>query len=208
MDNTGLRIGIISMTDEKYKPVVELTIHVNAQYAQYHGYIFGIKQREKESWAETVWEKIPILREYLSQFDWLMWIDADAMVMDHRVKIEDLIEKAGEEKDLIISADLNGLNAGVFLLRNCEWSHQYLKHVDEHKPNYIGLKYPEQMAMDACIPYGTNLQHVAYLPQWLLNQFWIQWIPGDFIIHHSGGSVEDKVKGLTPFLEKVQYVTK
>jgi hypothetical protein len=203
-----MKIGVVTITNDHYMPVVHVTHSVNFRYCSDHGYEFHPIHIKPADWAETVWSKIPEMRAFLDRYDWLMWIDADAMVMNHRVKIEDLIEKAGEGKDLIISSDLNGLNAGVFLLRNCEWSQLFLQFVESMRAEYLSHRYPEQEAMDAVIKDGETRHHVAYLPQWLLNQFWLQWIPGDFIIHHSGGSVEDKVKGLTPFLDKVQYATK
>jgi hypothetical protein len=206
-----MKIGILSITNESYWPVSDITRHVNVEYASSHDYVFNMSIHPPAPWAETVWGKITYLKKRLSEFDWVMWIDADAMVMNHRVKIEDLIAKCPLDTDLIISSDLHGLNAGVFLLRNRQWSRDFLQAVDESKSEFISHKYPEQEAMDAILKdfNGKNGDYpVSYLPQWLLNQFWLQWIPGDFIIHHSGGSVEDKVKGLTPFLEKVQYATK
>ena len=204
-----MKIGILTATDARYAPVAAITGPVNTAYVDAHGYERrNILICDELTWAETVWEKIPMLRKYLSDYDWLMWIDADAMVMNHRVKIEDLIAKCPLDTDLIISSDLHGLNAGVFLLRNRQWARDFLQSVDESKPEFISHRYPEQEAMNAILKdfNGKNGDYpVSYLPQWLLNQFWLQWIPGDFIIHHSGGSVEDKVKGLTPFLSKVEF---
>jgi len=200
-----MKIGILSITNESYWPVSDITRHVNVEYASSHDYVFNMSIHPPAPWAETVWGKITYLKKRLSEFDWVMWIDADAMVMNHRIKIEDLIAKCSPEANLIISSDLHGLNAGVFIIRNCLWSKVLLSAVEDKKDDYLSHKYPEQEAMDSVISEIGNKERVAYLPQWLLNQFWLQWIPGDFIIHHAGGSVEDKVKGLTPFLEKVQY---
>ena len=203
-----MKIGVITCCDRNYEPVANITFPINQRYCESQGYVFDFRYFEKkDSWAETVWMKISLLKGLMfpGGYDWLMWIDADAMVMNHRIKIEDLIAKCSPEANLIISSDLHGLNAGVFIIRNCLWSKVLLSAVEDKKDEYLSHKYPEQEAMDSVISEIGNKERVAYLPQWLLNQFWLQWIPGDFIIHHSGGSVEDKVAGLTPFLEKVQY---
>lgn len=192
-----------------YQPVLRITQPVNFAYCQRNSYgHHEVLIDDNLPWAEKVWSKIGLIKRYLPGCDWLMWIDADAMVMNHTFSLESIIAGCQEGTDLIIckdypTGDPKGINAGVFLIRNCEWSLAYFRHVEEHKPNYIGLKYPEQMAMEACMPYGFNIQHIAFVPHWMLNQFWTSWRPGDFIVHHAGGSVEDKVKGLTPFLEKV-----
>lgn len=202
MENPRLSIGIVSVTDNHYRPVAELTGPVNHAYCQTHQYIWRSIQTERGSWAETVWEKIPIIRDHLSDYDWLMWIDADAMVMNHSIRLERIIDGAYENAHLIITRDLEGLNAGVFLLKNCTESYKFLDEVDSEKKEFLDHRYPEQEAMQYCLHHlGT-----AYVPMWLLNQFWCTWMPGDFIVHHAGGSVEDKVKGLTPFLDKVQYL--
>lgn len=204
-----MKIGVITITDHRYEPVDDITSPVNLQYCKDHGYEFTpILLTKDRTWAETVWHKIPVMTEWLSRYDWLMWIDADAMVMNHTIKIERLIEQTNAANiSLIVSSDENGLNAGVFLVKNCEWSRKYLEAVDSVKPLFIDKKYPEQMAMDKVLRNDSrdSYYHVAYLPKWLLNQFWCTWLPGDFIVHHAGGSVEDKVEGLTPFLDKVIY---
>jgi galactosyl transferase GMA12/MNN10 family len=202
-----MKIGVITATDVRYGRVDKITCPVNSRYCQDHGYEWTpMLLTEERSWAETVWQKIPILRKWLERYDWLMWIDADAMVMNHRIKIERLLGDAGD-RDLVISSDLHGLNAGVFILRDSEWSRKFLEDVDALKPEFLSHKYPEQEAMSRVLHNEdlSNWNHVYSPPQWLLNQFWLQWIPGDFIIHHAGGSVEDKVKGLTPFLSKVEF---
>lgn len=175
-----------------------------------HGYAMqGGWLHATGSWAETVWAKIYFLKIWLNEYDWLMWIDSDAMVMNHAIKLEDTIGKCGD-RDLIICRDYPssgkntealGINCGVFLIRNCEWSIQFLNDIDKRKPEYLSHRFPEQEAMEEVM--CASISHVAKVHNPLLNQFWVTWQPGDFIVHHAGGSVEDKVKGLTPFLEKV-----
>lgn len=197
-----MKIAILTVYDDAYAPVANITCPVIERYCIAHGYTPWVRRREKlSSWSETVWQKIPLLRESFEDYDWVMWIDADAMVMNHTIRLERIIESALGQSNLIISRDENGLNAGVFLLKNCLMSHKFLEDVDSKKQEFLSHRYPEQEAMESCLPYCST----AYVPSWVLNQFWCTWMPGDFIVHHAGGSVQDKVKGLTPFLDKVIY---
>lgn len=209
-----MKIGILSMSDSRYAPVSSITGPVNQRYANEHGYTFwGESLPVEKDWAETVWKKIPILRRWLSDFDWLMWIDADAMVMDQEMKLEVIIEHCWKNTNLIICRDYRqsgragdtGINCGAFLLRNCEWSHHFLSVTDDLKPLFIKRRFPEQEAMERVLVDKPS--HVAFVPHPLLNQFWVDFRDGDFIVHHAGGSVEDKVKGLMPFLSRVKYAT-
>lgn len=200
MDN----IGLITASDRHYAPVAELTGAINSLYCLSHGYDFSsIWLAGIESWPEKVWQKIPILQSYLREgfHEWLMWIDADALIMNQKITIETLIGLTPPDTQLIACRDYEsmGINAGVLLLKNCEDSLKFLDAVESKKDQFINHRYPEQDAMGDSL----HLLKVSYLPHWSLNSFWLSWVPGDFVAHHAGGSVEDKVKGLTPFLDKV-----
>jgi hypothetical protein len=207
MDDPRLmKLCVLTSYDRIYIPVREITGPVNQKYCESHGYEFLIHPCEKKTWPEKVWEKIPLLLENLAYYDWVMWLDSDAIIMNHSIRLERIISMVQDWDDLIISCDEHGLNSAVFLIRNSGWSHEFLKRVDAKKDEYLSHRYPEQEAMEseAFIPGEGHV--AANMPAWLLNEFWCTWMPGDFIVHHAGGSVEDKVKGLTPFLEKVRYV--
>ena len=55
---------------------------------------------------------------------YIMWIDADAAVVDHSVTVEEKIAMGGQ-RDLIVAEDMNPgclVNAGVLLVRNSAFS--------------------------------------------------------------------------------------
>jgi hypothetical protein len=106
---------------------------VNRQYAVKHGYPFecivdnydkmmsAISPRTHCTWYKVL-QIIALLRN--PHNEWVVWLDADAVIIDHNKRLEELIIKA-MEKDLIISENMNNgalLNAGVLLIRNSQWS--------------------------------------------------------------------------------------
>jgi len=95
------------------------------------------------------WSKILALQAHLGSYDYVLFVDVDVLVMNGAVRIEDLVgpprpppaPPAGVAEafaaaaaaaspavpaDLVISEDWNGLNTGVFVLRNSPWSHALL----------------------------------------------------------------------------------
>jgi hypothetical protein len=59
--------------------------------------------------------------------DWVMWADADTVIMNSDVRIQDFLP-ADPTKDLLVAPDKGGgYNSGVFFLRNTAWSRQFLQ---------------------------------------------------------------------------------
>ena len=60
-------------------------------------------------------------------FDWLLWIDADAAIVNHEKTIEPLVE--GVDKMILIGKDINGWNSGVFYFEGGQESKDWLEFV-------------------------------------------------------------------------------
>ena len=86
------------------------------------------------------WYKIYFLQKLLEaeekkeknmRSSYVFWIDADALVIRQDVELGKILEM-GKYKNLIIAEDThtgNLLNAGVFAVRVCDWSKQFLEKV-------------------------------------------------------------------------------
>jgi hypothetical protein len=64
------------------------------------------------------WTKILALLKYLPYYDWIMWIDNDALITNYQVTLE---SRLVDGSDLVIAADWHGINAGIFIIKNGEW---------------------------------------------------------------------------------------
>lgn len=111
-----------------------------------------IKSKLGEKERSGQWTKIPALLSYIDQYDWLVWIDADIMIMNHAMNIRDHID---DRFDLIITSFNNSekydVNTGFFMLRSCEWSKKFLKKVYYGKNYYTENpteKFHEQSSME------------------------------------------------------------
>ena len=117
----------------------------NAAYAARHGYGWrcdALPLEEMEARTDGAfgsWYKVSMINQLLAEQaeretsrtsdDWpythLMWIDADAAVIDHSKRVEDLITLGGSRAQLILAEDMTQcclLNAGVLIIRCSAWS--------------------------------------------------------------------------------------
>ena len=108
---------------------------VNRAYADKHGYHYINRILSYEDMLATIaprkkhctWYKVWLLNELLNnkemirekEIQYIMWIDADAVVINDTVRVEDIIARGGH-RDLIIAENMHAgclINAWVFLVR-------------------------------------------------------------------------------------------
>ena len=62
------------------EPLLRLALPTFRRYAENHGYDVIVGSRRCERPAS--WGKIPLLREILARYDFALWVDADALILD------------------------------------------------------------------------------------------------------------------------------
>lgn len=140
----------------------------------------------------AAWSKIIAIQRHLKNYDWLYWSDADSLVMNMSVKLENLID---DKFNLIISREeANGnLNTGSFLIRNCEWSETLLKRIYD-LTYFLDHQYWEQAALGYILKIEPALlEKVKILQQRALNSHVMypenpesMFQCGDFVLHFYG----------------------
>ena len=80
---------------------------------------------------------LPVLKggacvgEQLKEDDYLVWVDADAVFIDHKATLEEVVLK-GKEREVIIGEDMhvgNLVNCGIILIKMSPWSLQLWRQV-------------------------------------------------------------------------------
>lgn len=134
-----------------------LCAHVNRRYAVKLGYEFISRVLSYDEMmveitprAHCTWYKVLLILELLenNEYSYIAWIDADAVVVDHSISLEQIIHN-GEHKELILAENMNAgflVNAGVLLVKNSDWSRSFLRQVWEHTKYQQSLFY-EQSAL-------------------------------------------------------------
>lgn len=204
-DPNKLNIAVVTSSfvynDLCMLPAARLTAENKRRYAERHGYSFVGRSSEFANQIyksrKTVWGKIDGVEKVLPHYDWLFWLDMDTVIMNYNVTIESLIEKftelvGGKEKfenkHLVVARPSNDrmINAGVFLIRNSEWSREFLRLTQTRRDLYKSNMY-EQRAMWDLMRQPEWIPGTIFLDQddHTFNTFPKRYNKGDFVVHYA-----------------------
>jgi len=179
---------------EDYKRTIQYCISSQEEHAKRHGYTRITDESVFVPERDATWSKIPLLQKYLPSYDFVMWIDGDVLVTNQDRKIEEFIELMDPSCFLMIGRDFQGLNAGVFIIRNCTRALDFLADA-WNRPELSRVLFHEQTAMTDLLTtpkYKGGAQIVPHSFINIMNAYdhrmdpKVHWLPGDFCIHFAG----------------------
>ena len=222
-----MKIAVISYATKNREWLYSITNPVKRAYCKKHGYDFSFSTENLFPDRHPAWGKLPIIRKAIDNYDWVMWIDDDAMFANHAISLESIIEKYGANGvDIIVAKDMTDLNSGVMLFRNTDFVRCF---IDEWTSNDIYEKFKtssvwEQSAFNYMVKKDSVKSHIGVTKMRDFNSFLggtrsdvkkgiHAYENGDFIVHASGivsqtyMDTEDRrafiVKALTEIKEKI-----
>lgn len=167
------------------------------EYAEYHNYdIINVESGFNKD-RHPAWSKINFIKEYLPEYDYVFWIDADTLIMDFSVKLESFIDGC-EDYDFIFtreewwghlnSDDFVKFNSGVFFTKNTDFSRKILDDVlleKYDKPNECGYFWEQSAFWNL---YNENkFESFKFYPSKAFNSVYYElelgYDDGDFICH-------------------------
>jgi hypothetical protein len=210
--------AVVSLNDEKYQPLADLTWNQNKQqYCERHGYLGLNWTNDFDKTIPGGFERCRLIKELFEKrkdIEWVWWTGCDAMITNHTVKIED---KIISDYDLIIATDCNEINNDSFLIKNTEWSKNWLQEIYDSLPKYRTAMFLEQQAMIDSIP--ANKEKIKIVPQRYLNAYKNDlyphqskydllgndgtWQKGDWLIHWPGTSLDLRIQLARHFINEV-----
>lgn len=130
------KIGIVTMHTPSIKSYANSTEAVNLRYAERWGYGFHVLDHVVDRTRVPHWSKIHAVQMYLPEYDFVLWIDADALVFDHDRRIEDVMGIDSQPDVHIWAQDIwpdypsihrkELIDTGIALFRNSRWTRQFL----------------------------------------------------------------------------------
>ena len=201
---TAADIAVITIAHgNDYQNSVRLGTESKRDYCQKHGYDFIFCEDQLDPSRQIYWSKILLALEVLENHSylWVVWLDADTIIMNQDIPLEDLID---EKINFCIGQDWNGINSGVFFIRNCEWSKRFLTNAYS-RTDCLSHQWPEQTAIAREIhekPENRSLAKIV--PQRLFNSYPPEtssslintYQPGDFLIHFASIHDNGHLSGL------------
>ncbi|KAI9313966.1 galactosyl transferase GMA12/MNN10 family-domain-containing protein [Dichotomocladium elegans] len=182
--------------DNCMEPSATLAAMNKRKYALRHGHSFVARSAEfaQQRGRKTVWGKMDAVEKVLPKYDWIFWMDMDAVIMNQEHSLFELLDDLKQRYDGefegidLIAAKPRGdpmLNAGVFFLRYSPWSMQFLRDVQGVVEWYNKGPSYEQGAMWQMMQLEENRPHIFLLENddHTFNTFPKRYQPGDFIVH-------------------------
>jgi hypothetical protein len=188
---------------ESYIKLVEPCLKSQAAYAGRHGFDYvqlGMIPGDRN--RSPHWYKIALAYKlFQAGYANVMFIDADAIITNPAIDAASFCAAlAKEEKAFYAAEDLNGVNTGVFFVRNCPdaarlldliWQHDLGGHSEREQDALVYLmdRYPQVRGLVKIADAGnlfnsfpsegeTGLECRRYQPN--------TWKPGDFVCHFAG----------------------
>jgi hypothetical protein len=197
------------------------------EYANKHGYSYIkkiVSNEDYQNWHPT-WIKIDVIKTYLEIFDYVVWIDADAVFVNQEIKIEDLIDSNIDlvipklEIDRVSGNVWTSTSTGFMIWKNSDWSFNILNELWNNPKEFRFEFFHEQSRLDDLIheqlllPGGENildknnndiecpiiLDNVKILPY----SYHRYWEDGEIkYVYHAGGDTPTKFERIKRVLDK------
>lgn len=188
-----MKICVVMFYDENIKNYGELNYKINNKYCKKYNLEIILSQTRKDNNRPQSWEKLLLLIENLSKFDYLIWIDADAFFYKDANNILDVIEK-NPIVDFIFSGDIGdkNINCGFFIVKNTQYSMEFLTKWYHDEELYKLNPHPYWWEQGVLIyMFNHNIleiqQHSVSIPYGILQHFFQDKIKGVSYVYHLAG---------------------
>ena len=154
------------------------------------------------------WSKILLLqRELEKDYDYVVWIDDDILITNHKIDFKVIINMYDFDNILI---DNNGgtntwkLNSGIFVCKNNVDTKEFLKHIwsTAGKYHYHNGVW-ENDTMNNYHVANPDDKIIKIIPHRIMQSFTHYHKKGDFAIHFAGINMERRMKLRDEYLSKI-----
>lgn len=135
---------------------------INLKYANKNNYSFICEiLQEPLTDRYNTWNKINLIKKHLPNYDYVVWIDADAIFIKN-IKIEDFLD---DDIDLVLSKNplsdtkimYTMTSTGFMIWKNSKWSIDALNYIWNNYSLYAFSHFHEQITLDQLLlPKITN----------------------------------------------------
>jgi len=185
--------------------LAKITVPNIVNYCRKHGYDWNIQSIQNRY---SGYLKILNIQSLFAanDADVIVSLDCDTLITNYNIKIEDYID---DIHSFFICKDYNGINAGVFVIKNNKWANGFLSYILQCE-GQSGM-YCEQDAILSYMKSFPNNENIKILPHPSINSYLYesypeippqsheqgQWVEGDYILHLPGIDNQTRIKILT-----------
>jgi hypothetical protein len=196
---TRPKMKVISLAcGEKYIEKWQTGISSKKNYCKKNNYEFVQEYNHLDPSRPVPWSKIKLIQRELDSADFIIWLDADTIIMNDKHRLEEYLLDMNKNHILLIGQDLNAINSGVFFIKNCEQSRVFLEDV-YNQTDCINAAWWEQQAIINIFP--KYKQHIRVIPTkfvHIFNAYYSEkcknFKKGCFLIHFAGMGLDSNIE--------------
>lgn len=214
-----MNIGVLQFHDATFREVSALSKRTVKAWCKERGYVYLPHYIEDHAGRHPCWTKIRLINQNLHSFDWLFYIDSDAIITDRDQALEGYIHAMELQGQIIgICDDCNGPNAGVLLVKNCPDTQRLFRLVRwENYPDQ--LPHTDQLSEQAALLHWMRQtlkpEQVARFAQRVFNSYLYdlyngryhypqgEWCDGDLVLHLPGVDNATRVRVFKEFIKEL-----
>ena len=205
------KIALLTIvSNDEYYNTYKYAFSIKENYCNYYNYDFSFEIIKNNKYPKKKgWIKLYKLREIIKKYDYVFMSDADVVITNRDIMLEDIIYKYKlDNKLFLITEDYNSLNSGNIIWRNCPETIDFIDKILTHPGNnYMNKPYKimgiyEQPCMIDLIN-REYLNKINIIPQKILNSYpkffgnkineKSRWTNNDFLIHFAGVNYNNKL---------------
>jgi hypothetical protein len=138
-----MNICVVMFYDDNIKSYGDINYNINKLYCEKYNIKIIVSNDKKYNNRHPAWERVPLLLDNISNYDYLIWIDADAFFYNDANNIIDIINN-NSNVNFIFSNDINNnnINTGIMIVKNSQYSIDFLTKWAYNEQLYINNRYP------------------------------------------------------------------
>lgn len=158
-----MKLAFVTLSaGDEFARVAALVNPAKRRYCDRFGYDFIAFDEVLDSTRHPSWSKIIAIQRVLPHYDWVFWCDTDAVLWNREAGLRQFVASASE--DAVFQANHEGVNAGLFFIRNSSWSFNFLTEVYRQE-HLVDHPWWEQAAIIELLKNDDVQSHVKIYAQ-------------------------------------------
>jgi len=188
-----LKIGVCFMSiGDDYKRLTKIAKINTENYCIKYNYDFIDDESIYNPNKPIPWSKIPLILKYIDIYDYIIWIDADILIMNDIIKFTDFIDTYNSY-DIVVGSDFRMINTGIMIIKNTDFSKNFINQIDinEYDPLEDDKERYQNWEQGSFINlYDKNYlncqEKIKVTVPTEFNSYWFNYQPGHFVLHLAG----------------------
>lgn len=137
-----MKLLLLTAFNEAFEEIGGLAARSMRSYRERVPWLWVTEMTLRTNGRPPSWGKLEHIRHFLPHYDYVQWLDADALILGQQ-DLRDLLKPA----TLNIAKDANGINCGVMAWRNCPEAFAALDRMEKAYERFKDHPWFEQAAL-------------------------------------------------------------